>query len=128
QMHCWLAAMCWFPKPYNLLAMQDERHLRCKANTSPPDGPITAFLLSHRDCPADSGHCGQWIICPTFSADADNMLQLRRDHAEAPSSDLRMFARKEQKMIAEAHRLDHSLIAHRQPRLRLAVRDLSVNG
>ena len=56
------------------------------------------------------------------------MLQLRRDNAEAPSSDLRMFARKEQKMIAEAHRLDHSLIAHRQPRLRLAVRDLSVNG
>src|SRR5258705_13875220 len=56
------------------------------------------------------------------------MLQLRRDNAEAPSSDLRMFARKEQKMIAEAHRLDHSLIAHRQPRLRLAVRDMSVNG
>ncbi len=39
-----------------------------------------------------------------------------------------MFARKEQKMIVEGRRLDHSLAAHRQPRLRLAVRDLSVNG
>src|SRR3954462_445819 len=56
------------------------------------------------------------------------MLLLRRDESQAPSTDLRMFARAEQKMIAEAHRLDHSLIAHRQPRLRLAVRDMSVNG
>jgi hypothetical protein len=39
-----------------------------------------------------------------------------------------MFARKEQKMIAEATRLDHSIVAHRQPKLRLAVRDMSVNG
>jgi hypothetical protein len=29
---------------------------------------------------------------------------------------------------AEAHRLDHSLAAHRQPRMSLAVRDLSMNG
>ena len=56
------------------------------------------------------------------------MLTLRRDNAEAPSSDLRMFERKEQKMIAEGRRLDHSLAAHRAPRLRLAVRDMSVNG
>jgi hypothetical protein len=56
------------------------------------------------------------------------MLQLRREKVEAPSADLRMFARKEQKMVAEAHRLDHSIIAHRQPRFRLAVRDMSVNG
>src|SRR6266568_4697273 len=56
------------------------------------------------------------------------MLLLRRDKPQVPSADLRMFARTEQKMIAEAHRLDHSLIARRQPRLRLAVRDLSVNG
>jgi len=56
------------------------------------------------------------------------MLLLRRDKSEAASTDLRMFARAEQKIVAEAHRLDHSLIAHRQPRLRLAVRDLSVNG
>lgn len=56
------------------------------------------------------------------------MLRLRSDNPQAASRDLRMFARKEQKMIAEAHRLDHSLIAHRQPRLRLSVRDMSVNG
>jgi hypothetical protein len=56
------------------------------------------------------------------------MLTLRRNNQEAPSHDLRMFARKEQKMIAEGRRLDHSVAAHRQPRLRLAVRDLSVNG
>jgi hypothetical protein len=56
------------------------------------------------------------------------MLTLRRNKAETPSHDLRMFARKERKMIVEGRRLDHSLAAHRQPRLRLAVRDLSVNG
>jgi hypothetical protein len=56
------------------------------------------------------------------------MLTLRRNKAQAASQDLRMFARKEQKMIVEGRRLDHSLAAHRQPRLRLAVRDLSVNG
>jgi hypothetical protein len=57
-----------------------------------------------------------------------SMLLLQRQPKPATSSDLRMFARTEQKIVAEAHRLDHSLIAHRQPRLRLAVRDLSVNG
>ena len=69
-----------------------------------------------------------WIIYSTFSADEKSMLLLRGDNSEAPSTDLRMFARAEQKIVAEAHRLDHSLFAHRQPRLRLAVRDLSVNG
>jgi len=56
------------------------------------------------------------------------MLTLARNKPLPPSADLRMFARKEQKMVAEAHRLDHSIIAHREPRLRLAVRDMSVNG
>src|SRR4051794_16609321 len=69
-----------------------------------------------------------WIIYSAFWADEKSMLLLRREKTEAPSTDLRMFARAEQKMVAEAHRLDHSLMAHRQPRLRLAVRDLSVNG
>jgi hypothetical protein len=69
-----------------------------------------------------------WITSSIFSADDNTMLLLRSDNQKAPSPDLRMFARTEQKMIAEAHRLDHSVIAHRQPRLRLAVRDLSVNG
>jgi hypothetical protein len=56
------------------------------------------------------------------------LLLHREEKSTTPATDLRMFARTEQKMIAEAHRLDHSVIAHRQPRLRLAVRDLSVNG
>src|SRR5690242_6094160 len=77
---------------------------------------------------AKRGFWASWIICATLSTDAHRMLTLRPDKPQAASSDLRMFERKEQKMIAEGHRLDHSLLALRQPRFRLAVRDMSVNG
>ena len=40
----------------------------------------------------------------------------------------RLFARETVHLDAEARRLDHSLPAYRQPRIILAVRDLSVSG
>ena len=52
-------------------------------------------------CAGGWGRWALWITSPAFSADANNMLTLRREKPEAPSADLRMFARKEQKMIAD---------------------------
>ncbi len=43
-------------------------------------------------------------------------------------ADRRLFARETVYLDAEARRLDHSLPAYRQPRVVLAVRDLSVSG
>ncbi|HEX2972107.1 MAG TPA: PilZ domain-containing protein [Tepidisphaeraceae bacterium] len=44
------------------------------------------------------------------------------------SAERRLFPRREVNLSAQARRLDHSLAAHRQPQVSLAVRDLSLSG
>ena len=47
--------------------------------------------------------------------------------AEA-GAERRMFPRKECSACVEGHRLDHTILARQQPRLTLALRDLSLGG
>jgi hypothetical protein len=47
---------------------------------------------------------------------------------EPSEIDRRLFPRKENHARVEGRRLDHSIPAHRQPRLALALRDLSLGG
>jgi hypothetical protein len=59
----------------------------------------------------------------------DQRVKDRQNVAEDNSSERRLFMRLAQtEVVAEAKRLDHNLSALRQPRLSLAVRDMSVNG
>ncbi len=51
--------------------------------------------------------------------------QIGHDNSE---SERRNFPRKEIHTRVEGHRLDHTLAAHRQPQLSLALRDLSLGG
>ena len=48
--------------------------------------------------------------------------------AETSGAERRMFPRKEVHARVEGKRLDHSIEAHRQPHLSLALRDLSIGG
>lgn len=48
--------------------------------------------------------------------------------SEQDGAERRMFPRKELHSRVEGRRMDHSVLAHRQPHLRLALRDVSLGG
>jgi hypothetical protein len=51
-----------------------------------------------------------------------------REAFELRHDERRLFVRRRVNASAFGRRLDHSLVAHRQPRINLAIRDLSVSG
>ena len=56
------------------------------------------------------------------------LLKMPKRYTAGTEQDRRMFPRKELEAEVEARRVDHSLAAHRHPRMTLALRDLSLGG
>jgi len=56
------------------------------------------------------------------------VLKMPRYLPTEPWSDRRTFARKEYHTTVQGHRLDHTIQARQEPRLSLALRDLSLGG
>lgn len=56
------------------------------------------------------------------------LLKMPKRFPAASTIDRRMFARKEVHAQIQAQRVDHSIAARRQPRVILALRDLSLGG
>ena len=56
------------------------------------------------------------------------LLKMPRKLVPGGNDDRRMFPRKEVHAEVQANRVDHTLVAHRQPKVTLALRDLSLGG
>jgi hypothetical protein len=56
------------------------------------------------------------------------LLKMPKSFATLSDEEKRVFPRKEVHADVEANRTDHSIMAHREPTVRMALRDLSLGG